>query len=315
MGKNCNHDHHEHHEHEHHHHGHHHGHHHHGDTTNLGIAFLLNVVFTFIEIAGGLWTNSVAILSDALHDFGDSLTIALAWGLNKLSEKGRDKNFSYGYRRFSVLGAIFTSTILIIGSIFIIIAAIHRLQVPQEPYGPGMLVLAVLGVIVNGSVLLRLRGSSSINTKAIMLHHIEDVLGWVAVLFGSIGIWFFGWYFLDPVLSIGIALFILYNVFKNLKYSLKIFLQAIPVGINIETVTNALKEHPSIAGIHDMHIWSLDGEINILTTHIVLHNEKICLEELIPIKQELETILLKFGIKHSTIEFETLNEECNLSQC
>lgn len=314
--KNCIQESHDHDDHLHPHHEHHfHGHHHHGDSKNLGIAFFLNLTFVIIEITGGIWTNSVAILSDALHDFGDSLTLALAWILQIISEKGRDKTFSYGYKRFSVLGAFLTSLVLVVGSIFIITAAVQRLMAPQEAHGLGMLLLAVLGVIVNGAVLLRLRGSSSINTRAIMLHHIEDVMGWIAVLIGSFGIWLFGWHFLDPLLSLGIASYILFNVYKNLSYTLKIFLQAIPVNISIEKVKKKLMEHPDVADVHDMHIWSLDGEYNILTTHVVMRNEKISLEKLLPIKKELENMLLKFGIEHSTIAFETIDDDCSLSEC
>ena len=298
-----------------HHEHHHHGHHHHGDIKNLGIAFFLNLAFMFIEIAGGLWTNSVAILSDALHDFGDSLIIAFAWGLQQLSERGRDKNYSYGYKRFSVLGAIITSVVLVIGSVFIVIAAIQRLQSPQEVHGLGMLLLACLGVIVNGAVMLRLRGSNSINTKAIMLHHLEDVMGWVAVLVGSLGIWLMGWHFLDPILSIAIAAFILFNVYKNLRFSLKIFLQAIPSGIKIDKVIQALQEHSLVVDVHDVHIWSLDGEFNILTAHIVIADEKTSIEALLPLKKELELTLKKFGIEHSTLAFETINDDCGLTEC
>ncbi len=298
-----------------HHEHHHHGHHHHGDIKNLGIAFFLNLTFMFIEIAGGLWTNSVAILSDALHDFGDSLIIAFAWGLQQLSERGRDKNYSYGYKRFSVLGAIITSLVLVIGSVFIIISAIQRLQAPQEVHGLGMLLLACLGVIVNGAVMLRLRGSNSVNTKAIMLHHLEDLMGWVAVLIGSLGIWLMGWYFLDPMLSIAIAAYILFNVYKNLRFSLKIFLQAIPSGIKIDKVIQALQTNEQVVDVHDVHIWSLDGEFNILTAHIVIYDEKTSIEALLPLKKQLELTLKKFGIEHSTLAFETINDDCGLTEC
>jgi len=321
MSEHDHHEHHNHHEHldpnhEHHHHGHHHhGHHHHADLKNLGIAFFLNIAFVIIEIAGGFLTNSVAILSDALHDFGDSLTIAFAWGLQQLSVKGRDKNYSYGYKRFSVLGAIITSIVLIIGSVFIIISAVQRLQAPQEVHGLGMLLLACLGVIVNGVVMLRLRDSKSINTRAIMLHHLEDVMGWVAVLVGSLGIWLFGWHFLDPLLSIAIAAYILFNVFKNLRFSLKIFLQAIPSGIKIDKLIQAIQAHEMVVDVHDVHIWSLDGELNILTAHIVIADEKTSIEALLPLKKELETLLKQFGIEHSTLAFETVNDDCGLTEC
>ena len=188
-----------------HHEHHHHGHHHHGDVKNLGIAFILNVCFTIIEIVGGILTNSVAILSDALHDLGDSLSLGLAWYFQRLSEKGRDRNFSYGYKRFSVLGALITSVVLVIGSVIIIYSAVSRLQHPQISNGLGMLGLAVLGILVNGAAVVRLKGSSSVNSRAVMLHLMEDVLGWVAVLIGSLFIYFFDWQIIDPILSLMIA--------------------------------------------------------------------------------------------------------------
>jgi cobalt-zinc-cadmium efflux system protein len=205
--------------------------------------------------------------------------------------------------------------ILVVGSVFIIIAAVQRLQVPQEPHGLGMMALAILGILVNGAAVLKLRNSSSINAKAIMLHLLEDVLGWVAVLIGSIGIWLFQWNFLDPLLSLGIAVYILFNVIKNLKQSLKIFLQAIPSGINIEKLTEKLKEQPLVENIHDVHIWTMDGEYNVLSIHVVIKNEKTTVEELRPLKKDLEAILLKFGIEHSTIAFETINDDCALTNC
>ena len=177
-----------HHHQEHHHHGHHHHlHHHHGGSgSNLLFAFAMNLFFAIVELVGGIFTGSVAILSDALHDFGDSISLGVAWRLQKLSEKGRDTSFSYGYKRFSLLGALLISLILLVGSVFVIIAAIERLSVPGEPKAGGMLVLAIFGLAVNGLAAFRLKGSSSLNERAVMLHLMEDVLGWAAVLVVSI---------------------------------------------------------------------------------------------------------------------------------
>lgn len=298
------------------HHEHHfHGHHHHGDLKNIGVAFLLNLSFTIIEIIGGFLTNSVAILSDALHDLGDSLSLGLAWYFQRISEKGRDKTYSYGYKRFSVLGALITSIILAVGSVIIIYSAIQRLQAPEETHGLGMIGLAVLGILVNGAAVLRLRNSGSINARVVMLHLMEDVLGWVAVLIGSLGIYFFEWYILDPILSLVIAAYILFNVYKSLKQSLNILLQAIPPQINLVKVQKSLEEHEEVVDVHDTHIWSLDGEYNILSTHVVLKNESIPLKDISPIKKELEEKLLKFKIEHSTIAFEMIDEDCDLEDC
>ena len=312
----CNHDDHDHHDHLHPHHEHHfHGHHHYSDSKNLGVAFFLNFAFMLVELTGGFYTNSVAVMSDALHDFGDSLTLAIAWGLQLLSEKGRDKHYSYGYKRFSVLGAIITSMVLLLGSLIIIYMAVQRLQEPQEAHGIGMMFLALLGILVNGAVLLRLKNASSVNARAIMLHFTEDVLGWVAVLIGSLGIWLFDWYILDPLLSLGIALYILYNVYKNLKYAFKIILQGIPHGIDLQKVIDKMSAHPMVVDVHDMHIWSLDGEFNILTAHVVINNSETSLNQILPVKKELEKILKGFGIEHSTLAFESIHDDCGLTEC
>ncbi len=195
-----------------------------GTGANLRTAFFLNLVFTLLEIVGGLMTNSIAILSDAVHDLGDTLSLGLAWQLDRVAQRGRDQQFSYGYRRFSLLGAIISTVVLIIGSMFILIEAIPRLFTPEHANAQGMIFFAVLGVVVNGLAALRLRGEKSLNARAIAWHLIEDVLGWVAVLVVSIVLLFTDFYILDPLLSILITIYILYNVLKNLKQTLAVFL-------------------------------------------------------------------------------------------
>lgn len=299
---------------DHHHSGHGH-HHHHGESSNLKFALLLNLIFSVIEIGGGIWSNSIAVLSDALHDFGDSLSILLALLLHYISEKKRDNNYSYGYKRFAVLGAFLSSTVLLIGSFFIVYSAILRLQSPQTVNGPFMLILAIIGVAVNSAVLFRLRKSTSLNSKAMMLHHMEDVLGWVAVLLGSILIWIFNWYIIDPVLSICISVYILSNVVKNVKEVFKIFLQSVPSGFDINNIRNELLKHKSVIDIHDIHIWTMDGSYNIFTAHIVIKDSRTIIEDLIPLKKELNALLYSHGIDHITLAFESKNEFCNLTNC
>ena len=190
-------------------HDHHHGHHHQHDTKNISTAFFLNLAFTIIEIIGGLMTNSVAIMSDALHDLGDSLSLGLAWYFQKVAKKGRDKTFSYGYKRFSVLGAMINAIVLVVGSVFILQETIPRLWQPETPNVQGMFWLAILGIVVNGAAVLKLQKGTSLNEKVISLHLLEDVLGWAAVLVGSVLMYFFDLPIIDPLLSIGIAIFIL----------------------------------------------------------------------------------------------------------
>ena len=227
------------HQHEHHHN---HSHHHHHGDRNIGIAFFLNLVFTIIEIGGGLLTNSVAILSDALHDLGDSLSLGMAWYFQRLSGKGRDQKYSYGYRRFSLLGALINALILTVGSVYIIIEAVSRLQHPEPAHAFGMIWLAVLGVMVNGAAVLQLKKGISINEEMISLHLLEDVLGWVAVLIGALIMYRFDLPIIDPILSLGIAIFVLYNAFKGLKKTLFIILQAVPDKEIFEKVATFLQE-------------------------------------------------------------------------
>lgn len=276
------------------------------------MAFFLNLLFTVIEIIGGLFTNSLAILSDALHDLGDSLSLGLAWYFQHLSRKGRDTKFSYGYKRFSLLGAIINSIVLIVGSVFILKEAIPRLIDPQSSNAQGMVLLAIFGVIINGAAVLRLKKGSSHNEKVVSLHLLEDVLGWVAVLIGSVIMMFTDWYIIDPILSVGIAAFILFNVYNGLKSSLKIILQAIPENIEMEQISKVIEQINGVVSIHDLHVWSLDGEKNVLTVHVVL--EKDFSQQHI-IKNEISAAMEQFDINHCTIETELEGEDCVLVDC
>ncbi len=289
---------------------HHHGHHHHHDhgVKNLKVAFFLNLGFTIIEIVGGLMTNSLAILSDALHDLGDSLSIGLSWYFQKLSTRKRDHTYSYGYKRFSLLGAIINGVVLLVGSVFILSEALPALFNPGETDAKGMMYLAVFGVVVNGAAVLRLKKGTSVNERVISLHLLEDVLGWVAVLIGSLVMLYFDAPWIDPLLSVLIALFILYNVFKSLKSSLSIVLQATPDDVDIPDVHEKLMSIPEIRGVHDCHIWSMDGEYHVLSVHLVLNGE-YTLEEMAQVKTVAKE-MLKEQVEHVTIEFEGPHEEC-----
>lgn len=288
--------------------------HHHEDVKNIKVAFFLNLAFTIIEFVGGILTNSVAILSDAVHDLGDSFSLGLSWYFQKISKKPRNKNFTYGYKRFSLLGAVINSVILLAGSIVILIHAVPRLFNPQQPDVKGMLLLAVLGVVVNGAAVLRLRKGISLNEKVVSLHLLEDVLGWLAVLLGAGVMCFFDAPIIDPILSIAISLFILINVHKNIRQSMRIILQGSPESVNPEEVESSILAISDIDSIHDVHIWSADGEYNILTVHIVLKTSQ-SMEELQGLKTEIRKKLLTLGIQHSTIEFETVDEHCGMENC
>ena len=282
--------------------------------SNIGLAFFLNLSFTFIELAGGFLTNSIAIISDAVHDFGDSLSLGLAWYFQKLSKKGSNKHYSYGYKRFSLLGAIINCVVLIVGSIYILSEAIPRLFSPQETNAKGMFVLAIFGILVNGIAALRTRKGKSINERVVSLHLLEDVLGWAAVLVGSVVIYFTGWTVIDPILSLFIACFVLFNVVKNIRLVLPIILQGTPVEIEQEHIMEKLKAIGSIANVHDLHIWSLDEDYNVLTVHVNLE-EVLPMERLSELKNEIRLVLKQENIKHVTIEFEMPKEACAYENC
>ena len=306
---------HAHHHHHDHHHGHNHGHHHdHGDVKNIRAAFFLNLSFTIIEFVGGLITNSVAILSDAVHDLGDSFSLGLSWYFQKVAKRPRTKEYTYGYKRFSLLGAVINSVVLLVGSILILVHAVPRLFNPQHPDVKGMLLLAVLGVIINGLAVFRLRKGSSINERVVSLHMLEDVLGWLAVLIGAAIMYFVDAPFIDPLLSILISLYILYNFYRNIRQSLRIILQASPSELDMEEVKRSLQEIEEVQGIHDLHAWSVDGEYNVMTIHVVLRSA-LTMEEQHRLKLMIRDKLLALGVQHCTIEFEVVDEECGMESC
>lgn len=292
--------------HHHHHHGHCHG---HDSTENIRTAFFLNLAFTIIEIIGGLYTNSLAILSDALHDLGDSFSLGLSWYFQKLSDKGSNEKYTFGYKRFSLLGAVINSVVLLTGSIIMLSEAIPGLFNPVQPDSQGMMLLAVLGVVVNGAAVLKLKKGSSLNEKAVATHLLEDVLGWIAVLIGSIIMHFWDIPIIDPILSIGISCFILYNVFGSVKEAIQIILQQVPTSVDVEELNKKIKEVQGIHDIHDLHVWSMDGEYNVLTVHIVLRQEH-SIGEMKAIKQRVLLVLKTEKIKHVTMEFDLLGDTC-----
>lgn len=296
--------------------GHSHDHHHHHNHAegNIKVAFFLNLAFTIIEIVGGILTNSLAILSDALHDLGDSFSLGLSWYFQKLSKKGRTDSFSFGYKRFSLLGAIINSIILVVGSIIILSKAIPQIFNPQEVHVQGMFYLAILGIVVNGAAVLKLRKGSSMNERVVSLHLLEDVLGWVAVLIGSVVMMYFDAPFIDPLLSVFISLYVLYNVYKNLRKSMLIILQGIPEEVSIQGIREKLKSIQAITDVHDCHVWSMDGNYNVLTIHLVLDMD-YQLSEQVALKQQIKQLLKTESINHVTIEFENQDEHCELVDC
>ena len=296
-------------------HSHNHDHNHDSDsTTNLKVVFFLNLSFTVVELIGGIFTNSVAIIADSLHDFGDSLSLGLSWFLDNYSKKERSNKFSYGYKRFSLLSALINSTILVIGSIFVLYTSIPRFMNPETSNYKGMLLLAILGIIVNGIAVLRLKKGNSINEKVVSWHLLEDVFGWVAVLILSVVNMFVSLPILDPLLAIVFTLIIFSNAIKNLKPIVAIFLQSTPQNIDIKNVEEKIKKLKNVDSIHDMHLWTLDSENHVLTIHVVLKG-KFTSEKILSTKCEIRKLVNDMYIKHVTVEIEEKNEKCGYKNC
>jgi cobalt-zinc-cadmium efflux system protein len=284
-------------------------HHHHTASERIGWAFGLNFCFTIIEFIGGWLTNSTAIMADAVHDLGDCLAIGLAWWLNKLGAKEASSRFSYGFSRFSLLGALINGVILVIGSVWVLSEAIPRLLNPQMPDATGMLGLAILGVAVNGYAAFKLSDGKTLNERMLNWHLLEDVLGWVAILLLSIVLMFVELPILDPILSIGFTLFILFNVAKNLAETLRLFLQATPDHDLREEIHQDLMNINYVDEVHHLHLWSLDGEQHVLTAHLLL-KQNYEYAELVRLKSIIADSMREHPLSHTTIEFEFPDEAC-----
>lgn len=289
--------------HDHHHHGHDHA------TGNLLIAFLLNLAFTGIEFGGGLWTNSVAILSDAVHDAGDCLALGLAWYLQRLAQRRPDALFTYGYRRWSALGALITGVVLIAGLAFIGWESAERLQSPQPVRSLGVIGLAIVGVLFNGAAVWRLSGGHSLNEQMARWHLLEDTLGWVAVLVGGVAMSIWNVPILDPLLAILIAAIVLWNVFWNLKKVAHIFLQGAPHGFDPVAFEGELAELPHVIGCHHTNTWTLDGERHVFSTHLVMASTATR-DDIVAVKRRVHEKLREHHFDHITLDVELAGERC-----
>lgn len=276
---------------------------------NILIAFILNLLFSLFEFVGGVWTGSVAIVSDAVHDLGDAVSIGISFFLEKKSKRKPDETYTYGYGRYSVLGGVITTLILLGGSVAVMYHAAERLFHPEEIRYNGMIVFAVFGVCVNLCAALVTREGESVNQKAVNLHMLEDVLGWAVVLVGAVIMRFTGLTILDPLMSVGVALFIVVHAVGNLREAVSIFLEKAPHGICAEEVKQHICEIPGVLDVHHIHVWSLDGHTNCATMHIVTNEEPVSVKE--AVREELN----EHGITHVTLELEREGECCAAKYC
>ena len=276
---------------------------------NILIAFLLNLAFSVFELVGGFFTNSVAIMSDALHDMGDAASIGISYFLEKKSRRQPDDVYTYGYRRFSVIGSVITVLILLTGSVLVIINAVGRILDPQQIHYNGMILFAVIGVIVNFLAAFFTRHGDSLNQKAVNLHMLEDVLGWAVVLVGAVVMRFTDFKLIDPILSIGVAVYIFIHAFSHLKEALDLFLVKIPSGVDLDEIKHHLTQIHGVLDVHHIHIWSMDGIQNCATMHIVTNGDPLAVKK--AVKEELH----EHGIAHATLELEREDEDCQDGRC
>ena len=273
------------------------------------VAFILNIAFSVFEFLGGVFTGSIAITSDALHDFGDAVSIGLAYFLENKSKKRPDDQHTYGYVRYSVLGGAITNLILVQGSLVVVYNAVNRMFNPTQIHHNGMIMLAVIGVCVNLAAVYFTHDGDSLNRKAVNLHMLEDVLGWLAVLVGAVVMRFTAWYLVDPILSIGVALFILVEAVRNFRQILDLFLEKTPDGIHVHEMKEQLLELDGVSDVHHVHVWSLDGHNHYATMHLVVNTD------VGTIKEKVRGKLREHGIGHVTLEFETVGEHCHEPEC
>ena len=274
------------------------------------VAFILNIAFSIFELIGGILTNSVSIISDSVHDFGDAISIGISLILEKISKRKPDTTYTYGYARYSILGALITTIVLTVGSIFVIINSINRILNPETINYDGMIIFAIFGVIINFMAAYFTREGKSINQRAVNLHMLEDVLGWVVVLIGSILMKFTNIVIIDAIMSIGIAMFILINALKNIQDILDLFLEKIPKDISIEEIKKHILSIEGIDDVHHIHVWSMDGITNYATMHVVTKSKNTK-----EIKAKIKEEMQEHNISHTTIEIEENLNDCNDKEC
>jgi cobalt-zinc-cadmium efflux system protein len=276
---------------------------------NILVAFVLNFSFAIFEFFGGIFTNSVAIVSDAIHDMGDAISIGISFFLEKISKKKPNNKYTYGYVRYSVIGSLITTVILLAGSIFVIYNAVVRIINPVDINYDGMIIFAIIGTIVNFLAAYFTKEGNSLNQKAVNLHMLEDLLGWIVVLIGAVIMKFTNIKIIDPILSILVALFIFKHAFNNFKLIVDLFLEKTPKNVSLDELKEHILQIKGVENVHHIHVWSIDGYNNFATMHIVSNNKNK------KIKEEVKNELKEHGIVHSTIEFESTQEHCLETEC
>ena len=264
------------------------------------LAFFLNLSFAIVEfIAGGIFGSS-AVLADSVHDLGDALAIGLSAFLETISNRQEDSHYTLGYKRFSLLGALVTAVILMTGSGMVILENVSKLFHPQPVNDEGLLWLGMFAISVNVLASLVIRKGQTKNESIISLHFLEDTLGWVAVILMAIVLRFTDWYILDPLLSLAISIFILSKAIPRFWSTLKIFLDAVPEGVDIQKIKKDLAELDHVASINQLNLWTMDGLEKNAIVHVCLEHVKhmeVC-------KESIRNLLQERGFQNVTIEVD-----------
>lgn len=273
------------------------------------VAFILNAVFCVFEFLGGIFTGSVAIISDAVHDLGDAASIGISFFLEKKSRRQPDETYTYGYGRYSIIGSVITTAVLFVGSVIVAYKSVMRIAHPTQINYNGMLIFAMVGTVVNCSAAFFTRDGDSLNQKAVNLHMLEDTLGWIVVFVGAVVMKFTNFVIIDPLMSIGVSIFIVINALKNLKRALDVFLEKTPHGISVKQIKEHVCEIDGVKDVHHVHIWSMDGVNNYATMHVVADGD------IHKTKEKIREELAEHNIGHVTLEMETDEEFCHEKNC
>lgn len=264
------------------------------------LAFFLNLTYAIVEfIAGGVFGSS-AVLADSVHDLGDAIAIGISAFLESISNREEDSHYTLGYKRFSLLGAMVTAVILMTGSVLVILENIAKIFHPQPVNDEGILWLGIIAITVNVLASLVIRKGQTKNESILSLHFLEDTLGWVAVILMAIVLRFTDWYILDPLLSLAISFFILSKALPRFWRTLKIFLDAVPEGVDIQKIKTDLAELDHVASINQLNLWTMDG----LEKNAIVH---VCLKEMEHMetcKESIRIFLKDCGFQNITIEVD-----------
>jgi cobalt-zinc-cadmium efflux system protein len=303
-----------------HHHSHGHHHHHPGQGATAGKAFVwgivLNGIYVIAQIAAGLYTNSVALITDAVHNLGDVATLILSYIALRLTRVKPTDQYTYGYKKTTILAALINSVVLLIAIGTLGYESITRLQHPEPMQGGTVAWVAGLGIVINAvSAFLFFRDKEhELNAKSAYLHLLSDALVSLGVVITGIVVSYTGWYILDPAVSIVILLVILYGTWSLLTDSLRLSLDGVPPEVDLEKTEQVIKSVTGVSSLHHTHIWAMSTTENALTTHVIL-DEALSFEEKMEVVHEIKHALLHDNIQHATIEIESASQPCEDENC